>query len=457
MPEDATGQADPQADAAVARFALGLSADDIPPAIMERAALLLLDTLGICAASAPMQAGRIARDTAVALFGAGDGSAVARMLFDGREASLAGAAYAAATQIDNLDGHDGYNPTKGHVGVVAAPTLALLAQSRPALSGPDALAALVVGYEIAGRAGIALHAGVSDYHASGAWNALGVAAMTVRLRGGCPAILREALGIAEYHGPRSQMMREIATPTMLHDSSGWGALTGMTAAFLAERGFTGAPAITVEAPEVVPHWRDLGRFWQVGEQYVKPYPVCRWAHAAIDAARGLTRMHAFPPDAIDEIVIRSFDYAVALFAAMPDTTSKAQYSLPFAVATMLVHGRIGLDEISGTGLSDPRVAALVARTRMERSPRHEARYPAGRWADLEIRLKDGRRLVSGDIEASGGPAPPFPREEIEAKYLELAAPVLGEARARALRDATLALTRADSRFSALGDGLIDPF
>jgi hypothetical protein len=71
---------------------------------------------------------------------------------------------------------------------------------------------------------------VSDYHTSGAWNALGVAALGCRLRA-CPDTLRHALGIAEYHGPRSQMMREIANPTMLHDGSGMGALVGMMAAF----------------------------------------------------------------------------------------------------------------------------------------------------------------------------------------------------------------------------------
>src|SRR5262249_57129144 len=130
--------------------------------------------------------------------------------------------------------------------------------------GAEALAALVAGYEVSARAGIALHATVSDYHPSGAWNALGVAAVGARLRRLSPTQLREALGIAEYHGPRSQMMRVIDTPTMLHDGSAWGALAGATAVFLAERGFTGAPAVTVEAPDVAEIWRDLGETWAVG-------------------------------------------------------------------------------------------------------------------------------------------------------------------------------------------------
>ena len=430
----------------VARFALHLSPSDMPQDVLERAGLLLLDTLGICAAAGPMQAGILARDTAVALFGAGEPALAARMLFDGRRVSLAGAVFAAATQTDNLDGHDGYNPTKGHIGVVTVPTLAALAEHRD-LSGPEALAALVVGYEIAGRAGLALHATVSDYHTSGAWNALGVAAMAARLRGLNKAQLREALGIAEYHGPRSQMMREIATPTMLHDGAGWGALAGMTAAILAERDFTGAPAITVEGPDVALHWDDLGHFWQMLHQYVKPYPTCRWAHAAIDAARELAQAHGITHDAIAEVRIQSFDYAAALFAGMPDTTSKAQYALPYPVAVMLVHGRIGLDHISGASLSDPQVAALVARTRVSAAPHHQARYPAGRWADVDIVMADGRVLSSGDTHARGGPERPFGAAEIVAKFHAFADPVLGTDRAAALRDAVLLLTQPGSRFA----------
>ncbi|MAX74572.1 MAG: 2-methylcitrate dehydratase, partial [Nioella sp.] len=55
----------------MARFTLDQFARDIPEATRAHAALLLLDTLGICAAAAPMEAGRIARNIAVALYGAG--------------------------------------------------------------------------------------------------------------------------------------------------------------------------------------------------------------------------------------------------------------------------------------------------------------------------------------------------------------------------------------------------
>ena len=102
--------------------------------------------------------------------------------------------------------------------------------------------ALVVGYEVANRAGTVLHATAGDYHSSGAWNALGAAAAFSRLGGLDPSATVHALGTAEYHAPRAPMMRCIDHPSMVKDSSGWGAQVGVSAALLAADGFTGAPA-----------------------------------------------------------------------------------------------------------------------------------------------------------------------------------------------------------------------
>jgi 2-methylcitrate dehydratase PrpD len=64
----------------------------------------------------------------------------APLLFDGRSASLPGAAFALATQIDNLDAHDGLNMTKGHIGCAVVPALCALAEAQPDLTGREALA-----------------------------------------------------------------------------------------------------------------------------------------------------------------------------------------------------------------------------------------------------------------------------------------------------------------------------
>jgi len=143
------------------------------------------------------------------------------LLFASGTASSSGVALQGGWLIDALDAHDGQVLTKGHAGVALLPGLLALPEARQ-LSGHAFLALLAYGYEVATRAGIALHAQSPDYHTSGAWNALGVAAVTARLRGFDRETLHHALGIAEFYGPRSQMMRCIDHPTMLKDGSGWG-------------------------------------------------------------------------------------------------------------------------------------------------------------------------------------------------------------------------------------------
>lgn len=434
----------------IARFVLDEELA-VPESALTMAVTLLLDTVGVASGAAGLEAGRIARDFAVDFHGAGQGGLSAPLMFDGRLTSVVGAAFAAATQIDNLDGHDGYNPTKGHIGCAVVPALFAFAANRPDLSGRQALVALVMAYEVAARAGIALHATVSDYHTSGAWNALGVAALACRLMKTDRAILREALGIAEYHGPRSQMMREIDNPSMLHDGSGMGAMAGASAALLAARGFRGSPAITAEAKEVAPFWQDLGDFWSIEHNYIKPYPICRWAHAAIDAVRQLMQGNRFGPDDIVAVKVRTFHEAACLFSGMPKTSSQAQYSLAYAITVMLRHGHIGPEHIDGPALWDPLTADLLRRISIVEAARHSARFPQGRWSDVEIILSDGSKLASGDVHARGGPEAPMEAEEIKAKFQAMTAHRLPRARSDAIWKAGHALLQPGVPFSRLSD------
>ena len=430
----------------IADFTLGNT--KVPESALDMAATLLIDTLGVAAGAAQMDAGVLARNHAFAFHGASLPEHAATMIFDGRKASIPGVAFAAATQIDNLDAHDGYNPTKGHIGCAVVPALMAFTEAKPDLTGRDALAALVVAYEIAARAGVALHATVQDYHTSGAWNALGVAALGCRLNGASVDQFRQALGIAEYHGPRSQMMREIANPTMLHDGSGMGALVGCMASLMAQSGFTGAPAISVEADDVALYWDNLGSSWTIEENYIKPYPVCRWAHASLDALLGLVEDHKFSADDVAAIRVNTFTEAAALFRGMPATTSQAQYSLPFALASLLVNGHIGPNEITGDGLSDPAVKALLPRISVQDAQRHTDRFPEGRWSDVTIVLKNGAELASGDVHARGGPEAPISLGEVERKFHVIAAALPKERRRKiwAMRER---LTATDVRFREL--------
>jgi len=87
---------------------------DLPNQVRLRAELCLLDLIGVGYGGATTPMSRIIRNHAARFFGGGDGKV--RMLFDGRAVSGPGAALAGGMTIDALDGHDGYNPAKGHVG-----------------------------------------------------------------------------------------------------------------------------------------------------------------------------------------------------------------------------------------------------------------------------------------------------------------------------------------------------
>ena len=404
---------------------------DLPDHVRDQARRCLLDTLGAGLAGRRTELSRIVHDFAAATFG-GEG---AHLWQDGRPVSPPGAALANGMTIDAFDIHDGYLLVKGHAGAAVVPAvLAAVPVDGGVVSGQDLLAALVIGYEIALRAGVALHATACDYHTSGAWNALGCAAAVARLRGLDAGQTRHALGIAEYHGPRSPMMRCIDHPTMVKDGSGWGAMAGVGAALLARGGFTGAPALTVEAPAVAATWADFGERWRIAEQFFKPHAVCRWAQPAIAGALALQRSGALAPEAVARIRVLTFHEATRLTSRRPETTEEAQYSLPFPLAAALVHGRLGLAELAGAGLRDPRVERLSARVELIEESAYSARFPAERIARVLIETADGAVLDSGEARAPWDAGSPPTAGELRDKFRWLAEEMVSGARAAELAD-----------------------
>ena len=429
--------------------------DDLPGDVRCAATRCLLDLAGTGAAGATTRLSHIVRDHTLHQFGAGPGAPGARLLFDGRTASPVGAALAGGMTIDSVDAHDGHVLTKGHAGAAVLPGLLALvdAADRPP-SGRELLTLLVLGYEVAIRAGIALHATVPDYHTSGAWNGLGVAAVAGRLWALDEGRLRHALGIAEYHGPRSQMMRCIDHPTMLKDGSGWGAMAGVSAAYLAASGFTGAPALTVEHDRARRYWDDLGERWRILELYFKPYPVCRWAQPAIEAALQLRRVHGLAPEDVAEIEVFTFYEATRLDSREPATTEEAQYSLPFPVAVALLRGDFVPGDVAGEALTDQAVVELSRRIRLVEDTALSARFPAERFARVRARLRDGTVIESPTLPARGDAETPLSDAEITTKFHALAGAPLGS---RADRLAELVVTIHETNDTApLLDLLLSP-
>lgn len=410
-----------------------LSFDDLPESVIQQAQICLLDLLGVAVAGHETRLAKIMSDFVQSQY-PGD----VPLLFSEKTSSASGAALFGAMLIDSIDAHDGQVLTKGHVGVAILPGLLALLKEKP-VDGKEFLTALVVGYEIATRAGIALHATADDYHTSGAWNGIGVAAVGARLHQLNDIQTKEALGTAEFYGPRSQMMRCIDYPTMVKDGSGWGALAGISATLLAKAGFTGAPAITLTSDTVTDIWADLGQRWYILEQYFKAYPVCRWAQPAVEAVRKIRQQSGINTgeidiDDIETIYIHSFHEATRLHVKQPKTTEQAQYSLPFSVACALMDDIVTAHAVAETeqGLFNPTRKALSNKVITHEEESYNALFPAERWAHARILLKDGTELISEPSIARGNPENPLSKDEIVDKFHSLADQGLSEQQRNAL-------------------------
>ena len=394
---------------------------DTPEEVISQAKLCVLDLIGIAVGGSQTKMSKIICNHASQQFG---GSVP--ILFSDKKASAIGSALAGGMTIDALDGHDGFNHAKGHIGCALLPGIMSLISDNSL--GKVFLEAIVLGYEFGARLGGILHETVEDYHTSGAWMSVAVAGIGSRLLNLTETQSQHALGIAEYHGPRSQMMRDIDHPTMVKDGSGWGSMAGISAVFLARDGFTGAPAITFSDTPNTNWWDDLGSRWRIMEQYFKPYPVCRWAHAPIEAALKLRAKFNIRAEDIKEIEIKTFHEAVRLATNTPNTTEEAQYSTSFPLAIALAKGSISQFDLDDEQLNDKETIRLSQITKMSEDQKANAVFPETRMAQVKIVLMSGQVCVSEWETPKWDYDDPPTEEELVDKYKSICYPILGKER-----------------------------
>ncbi|MEM7504202.1 MAG: MmgE/PrpD family protein, partial [Pseudomonadota bacterium] len=229
--------------------------------------------------------------------------------------------------------------------------------------------------------------------------------------------IRHAAGIAEYHGPRSQMMRCIDFPTNLRDGVGWGAPSGVTAAYLANEGFTGAPALTCEGDAASPYWRGLGADWlTLTHTHYKLYPCCRWAHSSMDSARRLMEEHALVHTDVQGVEIRTFEYAVRLAGHEPATLDELSYAIAFPVAAIICRGQMGPAELTAETLNDPDILRISRATRLIDDAELTARSVKQRWSQVTLVLANGRRVEGEPCTPRGDLDAPLSNDELQAKF-----------------------------------------
>ncbi|MBT3140698.1 MmgE/PrpD family protein [Ruegeria litorea] len=419
-------------------FTAELTYDALPEAVLKVLRRSFTDTMGVAAVGSTTPLADIARKGAQAMFGVTQ-AGPARILMNGASVSPAGAAMAGAFTVDSIDAHDGTSPCKGHAGSAIFPALMAVADANASLGKPvdgrSFAVTLAAAYEVSYRAGLAQHATCADYHTSGAWTAIGVGAAVAQQLGGSAEQIRQAAGISEYHGPRSQMMRCIDHPTMVRDGVGWGAPSGVTGGYLALFGFTGAPALTCEGPDARQFWEDLGSGWRLVEDtHYKPYPCCRWAHPALDAAADLIATHNLTHDQVAKVEIRTFHNATRLAGHTPTSPDEFAYSIAFPVATMIVRGQVGVSELDTATLTDPDILRLSKATTLIDDDHFTAISVGKRWAEVTLELTDGRRLTADPRTPRGDTDLPLSDADISDKFHLFADPVVGTERATRIED-----------------------
>ncbi|HUJ76370.1 MAG TPA: MmgE/PrpD family protein, partial [bacterium] len=258
--------------------------ESLPEAVRGQARRCLKDVIATSAGSLSLPTARPIEELVVAQFGQGD----APLFFQSTKTTLSGAAFGNALRIDSLDCHDGFRPNKGHAGATVVPVaLAACSQdpsaARRAGSGAELLAGIVAGYEIALRAGLAIHKTYAPaYHGSGAWAAVGAAAAAARVLGVPAADVDGILGAAEYYGPMSPILRCTANPCIVKDGAGAGAWAAGMAIAMHDAGLRGMPSVFVDEPAGREQVASLGDDWNLLRMYFKLYPTCRWTHAPVE-------------------------------------------------------------------------------------------------------------------------------------------------------------------------------
>jgi 2-methylcitrate dehydratase PrpD len=342
-----------------------------------------------------------------------------------------------------LDIDDGHRRASGHPGAAVIP--AVLAQAEAlSVSGQDALAAIVIGYEIAVRAGAAFRLGPDDTISTGHWCSIGAAAAAGRVARLSRAQLASAIATAAAHAPRLVELGSEAHD--VKEGIAWSTHAGVVAVELAKQGYSGP----LEALDQATYRRDLlvdglGRDRLLVETaYVKPYASCRWSHAAIDASLDVAREHAIRATDIESVTVDTFLRAASLFNETdPQTLEAAQYSIPYCVAAALVGGADALLPLRSDLLGAAEVIELARRVDVRVDPELDRQFPERVPARVTVHARQG--TFTAVVETPrGDPANPLSEEELTAKFRRLTSLVVDQARVEELLAAVMALNSATS-------------
>jgi 2-methylcitrate dehydratase PrpD len=435
----------------LASFSAELNIERIPREVVDAAKLHLLDTLGCGLAAHALDTAPYARE-AICEQGTGGPATIIGV------PSGAGAQDAAlvnGTTCHALDFDDTHAASVSHISVVVVPAALAVAETIGA-DGAALLTALVAGNEVSTRVGMAageaFHA--HGFHPTAVCGVFGATAASARLRGLDPETTAQALGIAgSLASGILEFLADGSSTKRLHP--GFASRAGVLAAALAAHGATG-PATVLEGRcglyrsflgrddiDIAAQLTNLGSAWETPRIAFKPYPACHYLHAALDATIEAVTDAELTAEDIEEVVVISPPGGVnmvlepAAAKARPRSEYEAKFSLPFSVASYLLHGRVDVMTYTDTAIADEEVLALASKVRYEVKDFETAgsAFPGG----ARVRTTDGRVVERELLYQRGDPHNPMGDSAVVEKYRTNASLALGSVEVAALEHAVLEL------------------
>ncbi len=452
----------------LAQFAATTQFDALPNDVVERASLLLLDIAGIAVRARHDADSTPSVISAVRSLGLDKGSA--RVFGDAATVSPAAAALVNGTLAHSLDFDDTHAEGSLHCSAPIVPA-ALAAAEMAGADGRTALLAMIVGWEIQTRLGMALDPRAHydrGFHPTATCGAFGAAAAAGIIFGLDQDRMTSAFGVAGSQASGSlQFLFDGAWTKRFQ--VGWAAQAGLVAATLARDGFKG-PGQAVEgahgflgayAPDANAETavRNLGKAWETMEIGVKPYPSCRYTHSGMDALIALRDEHGLKPEDVISVEIGLNRPGMTIVGEpeekkqSPENAVDGQFSMAFCAAVALREGTMGWDDYA-RHLGNPETAALTRRVRCIFDEDVQAALPdfsaVARVETTQGRLEKFVRVPKGEPST-------FPTAaEFQAKFDALVAPYIGDARRERLANRLLGFAGEASVAPMLEDSRPDP-
>lgn len=350
--------------------------EDLPDDTVRVAKTSLLDALGVTLAAGTLGEGcRPFVDIAIAE----QCKPESTIIGFGSKVSATMAAFANGAMAHALDFEDAFDGAPVHPNAATIPAALAVAESIGNVSGKELLTAIILGSDLVCRLGLALQVNPLDYGwyippILGAFGATAAASKLLKLT---DAQIVDAFSLALCQTTCSSELTHSPRSVVRSIRDAFAAKTGVLSALLAKQGITGfdqpfegtAGLFSLYARgnyDTARLTTRLGEIFQSTYISFKPWPSCRGTHSYIEATLRILKEYRFNPAAVNHIHVVVHPVNKMLCEPLatkqrPSTAIDAKFSIPFVVATTLVHQQVTLDHFSPQALLNPVVLELAQR------------------------------------------------------------------------------------------------